>query len=193
MSVFRKLFPSEAGKYCDHLLRLDAEDRYLRFSTMMTDENIRRYVAKINWDEAVVVGFFDCGELHGACEARISGVNGSRRAELAFSVEKEFQGHGIGRSLMRRVLTVVQNRGIQLCDILCLFENRRMRHLGSHYARQVTVDHGEVEMTIELDQPTQISWFLEAVDFGEGMITTLLDRLQYPDAKAHVPFHGWSA
>jgi len=193
MSVFRKLFATEADKYKAHLLRLDRDDRYMRFASYASDDRISRFVDAIDWGDTVVIGFFDCGELFGAAEARIAGVNGSRRAELAFSIEKRFQGRGVGGALMRRALTVVRNRGVRVADIMCLLENCRMRRLGSHYANATAIDSGEVEMRIDLDQSDQMSWLFEAIDDGESVITTLLDQLQYPDARAHVPFHGWAA
>lgn len=193
MSVFRKLLPSEAEKYQAHLIRLGPEDRYMRFAGTVSDAKIADHCKRFDWKTSFVVGYFDRGELYGGCELRMTGNGGAKRGEVAFSVERKFQNRGVGSGLMRRALTIAQNRGYRIIDVLCLLENRRMQALARRFSGKMQVDGGEVFFTIDLEAPNQVSLLLEAVDDGEGMITGLLDQLSYPGDKAHVPFHGWSA
>lgn len=192
MSVFRKLLAPEADKYLAHLLRLETPDRYMRFAGTASDAWIEQHCAKFDWTHSFVVGYFDRGDLRGACEVTHTGNGTAGRGEAAFSVEKNFQNRGVGSGLMRRGLTIAQNRGFRIIDVICLLENRRMQAMARRFKGKMTIDGGEVFFTIDLQAPNQVSLLLEAIDDGEGMITSLLDQLSYEDG-AHVPFHGWSA
>lgn len=192
MSVFRKLLASESEKYQAHLLRLDTEDRYMRFAGSTSETWITEHCTGFDWKTSFIVGYFDRGNLRGACEFTNAGNGAHKRGEAAFSVEKNFQNKGVGSGLMRRCLTIAQNRGFRIVDVICLLENRRMQALARRFKGKMSVDGGEVFFTIDLQAPNQVSLLLEAMDDGEGMITGLLDQLSYEDG-AHVPFHGWSA
>src|SRR5665811_1710596 len=59
--TIRKLWIGETDAYRDHLLRLDRESRYRRFSGTLADEVIARHAATANAIGVVVYGFFvDC-------------------------------------------------------------------------------------------------------------------------------------
>jgi hypothetical protein len=69
----RKLWIGEADAYRDHLLRLDRESRYRRFSGAVSDEVIARHAATANEVGVVVHGFFVDRVLRGAAELRHNG------------------------------------------------------------------------------------------------------------------------
>lgn len=193
MSVFRKLLPSEAEKYRDHLLRLSPEDRHMRFAGTVSDARLNDHCAKFDWNSSYIIGYFVRGELVGGCEVSQAPNGKLKRGEAAFSVERKYQNQGIGTGLMRRALTIAQNRAFRIIDIICLLENRRMQALARRFNGKMEVEGGDVFFTIDLQAPSQVSLLLETIDDGEGMLTTLLDQLSYPGDRAHVPFHGWSA
>lgn len=68
--IVRKLWVGEADGYRDHLLRLDHDSRYRRFSGAVSDEFIARHAATISDIGVVVHGFFVDGVLRGAAELR---------------------------------------------------------------------------------------------------------------------------
>ncbi|CAK0771201.1 N-acetyltransferase [uncultured Gammaproteobacteria bacterium] len=176
MTAYRKLLPTELFRYRDHLLRLDAEDRHARFAGTVSDDSIRRHCKGLDWTNTVVIGYFDQGELRGASELRFESGLRPERAELAFSIEKPFQNHGMGASLMRRALTVARNRGIETIDIICLMENRRMQRLARKYSKYVVTECGEVDVSIPLNRASPVSVMLETIEDGAGAVSTLMDQ-----------------
>ena len=72
--AIRKLWIGETDAYRDHLLRLDRESRYRRFSGAVSDDFIARHAATANEMGVVVHGFFVDGVLRGAAELRLNGA-----------------------------------------------------------------------------------------------------------------------
>lgn len=183
MSVFRKLLPAEMHHYKAHLLRLDRADRHMRFGCTVSDAVIEQHCLRLEWRNTIVIGFFEDGQLRAASEMRHDGQPFPRRAELAFSVERGWQSRGIGSELMRRGLTIARNRGIRIVDVVCLAENGRMRALAAKFAKKVTVEHGEVGVSIALDMPNHVTLFLEALEDGAGLMSTFLAGFRLPSSR----------
>src|ERR1022692_2637133 len=72
--TIRKLWIGETDAYRDHLLRLDRESRYRRFSGTVSDDFIAGHAATANVIGVVVHGFFVDGVLRGAAELRPMGT-----------------------------------------------------------------------------------------------------------------------
>ena len=93
--TIRKLWPGEAPKFRDHLLRLDKTSRRMRFAHGVSDAFIEDYAARMADMGCIVYGFFDGNELRAAAELKKLGDTWGREAEAAFSVEQPLQEHGI--------------------------------------------------------------------------------------------------
>src|ERR1700750_773918 len=93
--LVRKLWISEIAAFRDHLLRLDSDSRRRRFSGTVSDDVIAAHAATADELGTVVHGFFVEGVLRGA--AALRHINGlfSREAEVAFSIEQDWQSHGV--------------------------------------------------------------------------------------------------
>ena len=102
--TIRKLWIGETDAYRDHLLRLDRESRYRRFSGTVSDAVIARHAATANEVGVVVHGFFVDRVLRGAAELRRNGSLFSHDGEAAFSIEQHWQSHGVGTELLQRTL-----------------------------------------------------------------------------------------
>jgi GNAT superfamily N-acetyltransferase len=139
--TIRKLWITEAPLYCAHLLRLDPESRRDRFNGTVSDAYIRSFAAPSNFADAVVHGFFIDGVLRGAAELR---PLVAYEAEIALSVEQDWQGHGVGAALLERTLPAARRRGIKLLHLTCLAENRRMRQLARKFDADLKVGFGRV-------------------------------------------------
>jgi GNAT superfamily N-acetyltransferase len=139
--TIRKLSIGEALLYCAHLLRLDPESRRNRFAGTVSDAYIRSYAQAANFADAVIHGFFVEGVLRGIAELRP--LPGDE-AETALSVEKQWQGRGVGAALLKRTLGAARNRGTKLLKITCLPENRRMRRLARKFNADLKVAFGVV-------------------------------------------------
>lgn len=161
--AIRKLWIGETDAYRDHLLRLDRESRYRRFSGAVSDEVIARHAATANELGAVVHGFFVDGVLRGAAELRHNGSVFSHEAEAAFSIEQPWQSHGVGTELLERTLLSARNRGIKSLRMDCLAENQRMQQLARKFAAEFSFDFGSVTGEVDPPRSTLLSLTREAM------------------------------
>jgi GNAT superfamily N-acetyltransferase len=171
--IVRKLWIGEAELYREHLLRLDAESRRNRFGGAVADEFIRRYCESSALGDAVIHGFFVDGVLRGAAELRPLAAGGE--AEAAFSIESEWQSHGVGTALLERTLLAARNRQIKLLHMTCLAENRRMQQLALKFGAELSFDFGSVVGEVEAPHPTPMSMMREFVADSTGFATAMLD------------------
>ena len=171
----RKLWLGEADAYRDHLLRLDRESRYRRFSGAVADEVIVRHAATIDESGVVVHGFFIDGILRGAAEFRHEGSLFSHRAEAAFSIEKPWQSHGVGTELLDRTLLTARNRGITHLRMNCLAENKRMQQLARKFDAEFWFDFGSVVGEVDPPHSTVLSLMREAMADSHGVASAILD------------------
>ncbi|MEO3429865.1 GNAT family N-acetyltransferase [Pelagibius sp. CAU 1746] len=182
MLVFRKLMRQESSALKEHLLRLDEEDRRLRFGHFVTAEVILAYVDAIDWSETWIVGAFEGEVLRGVVELRDSGaVNdqgaGRKTAEISVTVEPDHQNHGVGTRLLEEALLIASNRGFQDIYLICLPENARMQHVARKYAERVRFEDGDVEIHIAGRQPDPLSYFAEIFGDGIALWETAFDRM----------------
>ena len=171
----RKMWIAEVYKYRDHLLRLDAESRGRRFGGGVSDAYIRNYVDTSMWLDAVVHGFFVDGVLRGAAELRPIGGRLTREAEAAFSVETDWQSHGVGSTLLERTLLTARNRGIAHLHMACLADNRRMQQLARKFDAELSFDFGSVVGEVAAARATPLSVMREMMSDGHGYATVILD------------------
>jgi GNAT superfamily N-acetyltransferase len=163
MRVYRKLLAAEWSRLRDHLLRLDPADRHCRFAGHVGDAVVESYCRAIPWLSTVVVGVFEDGVLRGAAECRWLGPSRPRTVELAVTVEKPWQDQGIGSALVSRVLTIARNRGVVSVFMLCLTDNRAMQAIVRKHAGDLRYAEGDVEATIAVPFPTNVSVIEEAM------------------------------
>jgi GNAT superfamily N-acetyltransferase len=171
----RKLWVGETGAYRDHLLRLDHDSRHRRFSGAVSDEVVIRHAATAGDLGVVVHGFFVDGTLRGAAELRLHGSMVPREAEAAFSIEKEWQSHGVGTILLERTLLTARNRGIKLLRMDCLADNRRMQQLARKFAADLTFDFGSVVGEVAAPRFTPMSLMREAMADTHGVVSAAFD------------------
>lgn len=60
------------------------------------------------------------------------------------SIEKEWQGHGIGTALFESTLRAARIRGVKLRYLSCLPENLRMRQLARKFQAELKFEYGSV-------------------------------------------------
>ena len=161
----RRLAAGEHDRLLDHLLRLDGEDRRLRFGGQVSDEHARPYCARLDLRRSVTLGWFVAGELRAVGE--LKPIDGARAAELAVSVERPFQGRGIGTELCRRLIVRARNRLVAKVYMLCLPYNRRMQRIARGLGGVLSFHPGEAEAQLDLPWPDLLTgseeWLDEAV------------------------------
>ena len=173
--TIRKLWIGETGAYRDHLLRLDHESRYRRFSGAVSDDVIARHAATAKGLSVVVHGFFVDGVLRGAAELRQSGSLFSHEAEAAFSIEQPWQSHGVGTGLLERTLLSARNRGIKSLRMDCLAENQRMRQLARKFDAEFSFDFGSVVGEVDPPRSTLLSLMREAMADTHSIAGTIFE------------------
>lgn len=182
-SNIRKIWPSESKNFAAHLLRLDKDSRRMRFAHGVSDSFIEDYASRMSDMGSVVYGYIADGELRAAAELRKLGDSWSPEAEAAFSVEKAYQGHGLGSELMGRVIRSARNRGVQRLYMSCLAENSKMQAIARKHEADLRFEYGEVIGEIVPNEPNYFSILQEAVEDRVGYMMAVLD-LQNRTTKA---------
>jgi RimJ/RimL family protein N-acetyltransferase len=174
-SLVRKIWINELAEYRDHLLRLDAGSRRMRFGGGVSDDFIRNYVTVSNNTDAILYGFFVDGVLRGVAELRSVRDKKDVDAEAAFSIEQPWQSHGIGSALLSQLLLAARNRGIRTLHMICLADNQRMQQLAKKFDAQLTFEFGSVIGEVETPYPTPVSVLREVVADSASFATAMLD------------------
>lgn len=174
---WRKLMPMEFGLYEAHLLRLSNADRTARFDTPMTDAAIVRYASRLKWPQTRIIGCFVDGVLRGAAEVQtFAHAEAALDAELALSVEREFQGLGIGEGVVRRGLLMARNRWIKRVVMLSSHNNRRLHRIAHRLGGETTADVTGVETVFALDRPDASSVLEEWAQDGTAVLLWTVDH-----------------
>lgn len=132
---------SERSVYLRYLqsLRLNqrvAHDRLTRICFNDYDREIA-LVAQAEDDRIVAVG-------------RLQKVPGTDEAEIAMLVSDQFQGHGIGGELTRRLIAVARAEGVEKIVADVLAENRAMQAVFSREGFQFSRELGDTTVRAEL-------------------------------------------
>lgn len=120
--------------------RLSMETRVQRWfypKMRLTEEEIEALVSPIDNDHGAIVAVelgADGSEKTGIGMARFVRSTGSQdAAEIAITLVDDWQGLGIGRILLHRLLAMISERGIPCVEGRLQAENRRMHHLLEPY------------------------------------------------------------
>lgn len=171
---FRKLSPADITEIKTHFLRLQPEDRRLRFFGHVGDAAIEHYCARLNWSKTVMTGYFVDGFL-GAVSHLALPDQDNQSAELAISVETELQNRGVGTELLRLSLVSARNRDITRIHMTCLLENAKMRRVASKYADDYDIIGSEILAHTRQDKSDFSSQLEESLNDGMAAFRTLLD------------------
>jgi GNAT superfamily N-acetyltransferase len=155
MPIIRTLPPGELNKYRDHLLRLSAEDRRLRFGNCLDDAGIEFFVRSLRpTDNHIFVVEDETAGMVGAVQIA---VRRGADAELAFSVDAEHRRRGFAHDLARRAILWARNRRLKSIHLSCLAENRPMRTLAREAGMRIDLGGGEAEGRLTLPPASLLS------------------------------------
>lgn len=171
----RKLWPTESDKFRDHLLRLDAQNRRMRFASAVSDRFITDYAARMSELGSIVFAYIRDDEVVAAAELRKLSTKWEPDAEAAFSVETPYQNHGIGTALMGCVIRSARNRCIKHLYMSCLAENWRMQSIARKHHARLRFEYGEVLGEIVPNDPNQFSYLGEVIEDRVGFMLAVLD------------------
>jgi RimJ/RimL family protein N-acetyltransferase len=173
--IIRRLWPTETERFRDHFLRLDRESRRMRFAHSVSDAFIEAYASRMSEFGSLVFGHIVDGEVRGAAELRRLGDAWGDEAEAAFSVEREYQDHGLGSELMGRVVRAARNRRIRRLYMSCLAGNARMQAIARKHAAVLRFEYGEVVGEIVPPWPSYLSQVAEEAEDRVGFMIAVLD------------------
>ena len=123
----------------DHLLRLDSEGRRMRFFSAISDEGIGNYVDRISWENDTCFGVFNLDQLVAFAHMSPNMVR-VKECELGISIDYDYRRKGLGKQMMKRVMTFAKARGIEVLIMECLRQNMAMRDIATACGMQTVVD-----------------------------------------------------
>jgi GNAT superfamily N-acetyltransferase len=162
--VIRRLWAGERDRIRDHLLRLDGEDRLLRFGGYASAARIADYCEGLDWSRALFMGYVVGGEVRGLAQLEPIAGTWPRAAEVAVSVERPFQNRGIGSALLRRLVVAARNRLIERIYMVCLMDNGRAVRMARRLGGALHFRNGEAEAQLEPPWPTPWTLLEETLD-----------------------------
>ncbi|TWI63123.1 acetyltransferase (GNAT) family protein [Pseudoduganella lurida] len=142
-----------------HFLLLEGRDRVLRFGSLLSDEQVTKYVAGIDFKRDMVFGVYNrmfrlvaVGHLAFAPrEPAKEGVTAKARvAEFGVSVLKSARGLGIGSKLFERAGIVCRNNDVDTLYMHCLSSNQVMMHIAKKAGMAIEREHGEADAYLKL-------------------------------------------
>jgi RimJ/RimL family protein N-acetyltransferase len=141
----RRLTREDRQLVLEHLLRLCAEDRRMRFCRAFTDDNVAHYVAGIDFESSVCFGVLDFSQSLIALAQSFAYDHGATRLiEAAFSTDAPFRRRGLGANLFRQVTDFAIAHGADCVIAQCLAGNYPMRALLHAVGAVCAIEDGEV-------------------------------------------------
>ena len=162
----RSLGPGHRERIATHLLALDEQDRYLRFGYPATDDQVRRYVADLDFERDDIFGIYN-RKLELIAMAHLAFVvdaNSPNCAEFGVSVAKKARGRGYGQRLFERASVHARNEGVELLFIHALSENHAMLSIARKAGARLERFGGETDAYLRLPPATLDSRMTELVE-----------------------------
>lgn len=169
------LNPRHGEDIVRHLLRLQDEDRRLRFGRHMRDDMLRAYVEGIHFERDRVFGVQDA-DLNLIGFAHLALDPATRVAELGVSVDPVARGKGYGFALLERVVLHASNHGYRVLFMYCLAENGIMMHLARKAGLTVVVESGEADARLTLDRVSAGGVLREAMADQFALVDSMLKQ-----------------
>ena len=149
----RELHAGHREEILQHLLKLDDEDRRLRFGTQTPNEVIEAYVEHLDFNKDTIFGIFDLnltlvGMAHLAYLPENKGQ--ARAAEFGVSVLPEGRAQGFGTALLQRSAVHSRNTRIETLYVHCLSSNKAMMHLAQKAGMIVEYAYGDADAYLKL-------------------------------------------
>lgn len=169
----KELHERDRRRMLRHFLALDDSDRLLRFGTVLKNEQIESYVAKIDFEHDIVFGVVNRRfQLVGVGHLAFLGKEGEREkatskervAEFGVSVSSSARGQGVGTKLFERAAIHCRNCDIDTLYMQCLSSNKTMMHIAKKAGMQIKREYGEADAYLHLPPPSPSSVLQEAFE-----------------------------
>lgn len=151
--LIHALGPSDRARLCRHFLKLNDEDRRLRFGGALPEEMIRDYVDGINFDRDRVLAAFD-SQFAVIAVVHVGQVDGT--AELGLSVLPAYRREGLAQRLIQHAVKSARAHGCQRLWIHFMSDNAAMAALTRKLGMRVESKQGEADAWLDLPIPTAV-------------------------------------
>ncbi|MES2017570.1 MAG: GNAT family N-acetyltransferase [Pseudomonadota bacterium] len=158
--LVKQLEERDRRRMLKHFLALDASDRLLRFGTVLPDEQVQAYVARIDFTRDSVYGVYNrvfrlvaVGHLAFAPKEKIpagGATTKDRVAEFGVSVSSNARGLGIGSKLFERGAIHCRNSDVDTLYMHCLSSNQTMMHIAKKAGMEIQRERGEADAYLRL-------------------------------------------
>ncbi|MDJ0855974.1 MAG: GNAT family N-acetyltransferase [Desulfobacterales bacterium] len=156
--VFRPAKPTDSRMIQEHFYQMDAGDVEMRFFSL------RRHFYRDEMEDMAQVDYVKnlsvvavTGEIGFERIVGLGGyfLEGGTTAEVAFSVDKKWQGKGIGRVIIRKLAAAARENGITTLTAYTLPNNRGMLKLFKKlpYATKSAFEDDAILLTCDLKKP----------------------------------------
>lgn len=171
MYTIKRLSESYKSDLLEHLSRLDTQSVYDRFCIAANKEFLERYTNQINFKISGIYGVFDQElKLIGLGECVVYKDN-ANEAEVAFSIEREHQGKGLGNRLMKKLIQFAKANDIDKLNMYCLRTNSKSLHLARKYGLNLAHERDEVSTTINM--PVTPSIVQKSYEIADEIIASM--------------------
>ena len=186
--AIRDLGPRHVPRVLAHLLALNERDRLLRFGQVATDDQIRGYVAHIDFGRDEMFGIFGrrlqlLALAHLAFDPAADGPG--TEVEFGVSVLERARGRGYGGRLFDHAVTHARNRGAHTLVLHISRDNPAMLGIVRRAGAELAFDGSEAVAQLPLPRTTLVSQIEERVghrvaeiDYCFKMHALRLDRLR---------------
>lgn len=141
------------SNYARHLKNLTEDDKFSRFGYNISEHNIDQMILKMCYhpkDHELWYAKIDADRVGWGHMAK----NEDGSWELAVSVQKEFQRHGVANKLMEEMLSWAKFHHIPEVYMHCIENNRVIQHLAlKHELKTRDRGYGERTAAIEVPEP----------------------------------------
>ncbi|MBX9692097.1 MAG: GNAT family N-acetyltransferase [Cyanobacteria bacterium] len=149
--TIRSIRPDDKSFMQEEMKHLSDTSRYFRFLTVKKELSSEElvYFTEVDFDKhvALVASIKDDETLIPAGIGRYIRSPDSNDAEVAFEVEDEFQGLGIGTLLLQHLTLIAKEAGVTEFFALVLSENRKMLEVFKHCGLKMTSSSGPDGLT----------------------------------------------
>ena len=153
ISAPRRLSDTDRPAVREHLLRLSAEDRALRYCSAMSDAVVEARVAALDFERTVCFGRFRAGRLVSFAEGHRFETATGPCIEAAFTTDADYRRAGLARTLVRAVRRFARRASAARVVLHCLARNLPMRALLRSMGANTTCEDGEVEANLSTLHP----------------------------------------
>jgi GNAT superfamily N-acetyltransferase len=158
----RDLHARHRPRILAHLRQLDEHDRYLRFGSHVSEEQMAKYVASIDFKRDEVFGIFN-RKLQLVAVAHLAAMPGKgphgdssrgRAMEFGVSVLSSGRGKGLGMRLFLHAITHARNQHASHMMIHALTENAPMLRIAAKAGAIIERDGPDAEAWLKLPPDT---------------------------------------